>query len=123
MEELLKNVQARLKMDDAEFNSYLSDVTHTTRILEEEKIEFQPDFRLVFYAHMVSLAKRLKENISLDCGDDCPEDELDKEAVKVSEKIIFPLAEKYKRELNRMEIILAGIQLQLAMDMQKESKK
>ena len=104
MEELLKNVQARLKMDDVEFNSYLSDVTHTTRILEEEKIEFQPDFRLVFYAHMVSLAKRLKENISLDCGDDCPEDELDK-------------------EVDRMEIILAGIQLQLAIDMQKESKK
>ena len=77
------------------------------QILKEEKIEFLPDFKLVFYAHMISLAKRLKEDIALDCGDDCPEDEVEREAIEVSEKIIIPLAEKYKRDLNRMEIVLA----------------
>ena len=56
---------------------------------------------------MISLAKRLKEDIALDCGDDCPEDEVEREAIEVSEKIIIPLAEKYKRDLNRMEIVLA----------------
>lgn len=121
MEKLLKDVQSRLKMEDEEFNSYLSDVEHTTQILKEEGVEFLPDFKLVFYAHIVSLAKRLKENIPLNCGDDCPEDEVEKEAIAISEKIIFPLAEKYERELERMEIILAGIQLQLALEMQKEN--
>lgn len=122
MKELLKDVQTRLKMEDAEFNSYLPDAEHTTKVLAEEGIEFQPDFKLVFYAHMVSLAKRLKDDIPLDCGDDCPEDEVEKEAIAVSEKIILPLAEKYGRKLNRMEIVLAGIQLQLAMEMQKENQ-
>lgn len=122
MKELLKDVQTRLKMEDTEFDSYLPDVEHTTKVLIEEGIEFQSDFKLVFYAHMVSLAKRLKDDISLDCGDDCPEDEVEKEAIAVSEKIILPLAEKYGRELNRMEIVLAGIQLQLAMEMQKENQ-
>ena len=121
MKDLLKDVQTRLKMTDEEFNMYLPDTDHTAKILVEENIEFLPDFKLVFYAHMVSLAKRLKENIALDCGDDCPEDEVEKEAIGVSEKIIVPLAEKYERDLNRMEIILAAIQLQLAMEMQKEN--
>lgn len=121
MEKLLEEVQSRLKMEDGEFNSYLEDIEHTTKILKDEGVEFLPDFKLVFYAHIVSLAKRLKENIPLNCGDDCPEDEVEKEAIAISEKIIFPLAEKYKRELERMEIILAGIQLQLALEMQKEN--
>ena len=121
MKDLLKDVQTRLKMTDEEFEMYLPDAAHATKVLAEEKIEFLPDFKLVFYAHMVSLAKRLKEDISLDCGDDCPEDEVEKEAIEVSEKIIMPLAEKYKRDLNRMEIVLAAIQLQLAMEMQKEN--
>lgn len=121
MEALLKDVQQRLKMSDEEFESYNMDVVHIKKILKEEKVEFQPDFKLVFFSHMVSLAKRLKENIPLDCGDDCPENEVDKEAIRVSERIIVPLAEKYLVELNRMEIILAGIQLQLAMEMQKEN--
>ena len=46
---------------------------------------------------------------------------MEREAIEVSEKIIIPLAEKYKRDLNRMEIVLAAIQLQLAMEMQKEN--
>lgn len=121
MEKLLEEVQSRLKMEDGEFNSYLEDIEHTTKILKDEGVEFLPDFKLVFYAHIVSLAKRLKENIPLNCGDDCPEDEVEKEAIAISEKIIFPLAEKYKRELERMEITLAGIQLQLALEMQKEN--
>lgn len=122
MKDLLKDVQARLKMEDTEFNGYLPDAEHTEKILAEERIEFQPDFKLVFYAHIVSLAKRLKDDIPLDCGDDCPEDEVEKEAIAVSEKIIIPLVEKYGRKLNRMEIVLAGIQLQLAMEMQKENQ-
>lgn len=122
MKELLKDVQARLKMEDTEFNGYLPDTEHTEKILAEEGIEFQPDFKLVFYAHIVSLVKRLKDDIPLDCGDDCPEDEVEKEAIAVSEKIIIPLVEKYERKLNRMEIVLAGIQLQLAMEMQKENQ-
>jgi len=121
VKDLLKDVQTRLKMTEEEFNMYFPDAEHTTKILEEENIEFLPDFKLVFYAHMISLAKRLKEDIALDCGDDCPEDEVEKEAIEISEKIIMPLAEKYKRDLNRMEIVLAAIQLQLAMEMQKES--
>lgn len=121
MKDLLKDVQTRLKMTDEEFEMYLPDADHATKVLAEEKIEFLPDFKLVFYAHMVSLAKRLKEDISLDCGDDCPEDEVEREAIEVSEKIIMPLAEKYKRDLNRMEIVLAAIQLQLAMEMQQEN--
>ena len=80
MKELLKDVQTRLKMSDEEFDMYLPDAEHTTKILKEEKIEFLPDFKLVFYAHMISLAKRLKEDIALDCGDDCPEDEVEREA-------------------------------------------
>ena len=36
MEQLLKDVQNRLKMEDEEFNSYLDDVKHTTKILKEE---------------------------------------------------------------------------------------
>ena len=121
MKELLKDVQTRLKMSDEEFDMYLPDAEHTTKILKEEKIEFLPDFKLVFYAHMISLAKRLKEDIALDCGDDCPEDEVEREAIEVSEKIIIPLAEKYKRDLNRMEIVHAAIQLQLALEMQNEN--
>ncbi len=121
MKELLKDVQARLKMSDEEFEMYLLDVEHTTKVLAEEKIEFLPDFKLVFYAHMVSLAKRLKEDISLDCGDDCPEDEVERKAIEISEKVILPLAKKYKRDLNRMEIVLAAIQIQLAMEMQEEN--
>ena len=121
MKDLLKNVQTRLKMTDEEFEMYLPDAEHATKVLAEEKIEFLPDFKLVFYAHMVSLAKRLKEYIGLDCGDDCPEDEVEREAIEVSEKIIMPLAEKYKRDLDRMEIVLAAIQLQLAMEMQQEN--
>lgn len=121
MKDLLKDVQMRLKMADEEFEMYLPDAAHATKVLAEEKIEFLPDFKLVFYAHMISLAKRLKEDISLDCGDDCPEDEVEREAIEVSEKIIMPLAEKYKRDLNRMEIVLAAIQLQLAMEMQQEN--
>lgn len=121
MKDLLKNVQTRLKMTDEEFEMYLPDAEHATKVLAEEKIEFLPDFKLVFYAHMVSLAKRLKEDIRLDCGDDCPEDEVEREAIEVSEKIIMPLAEKYKRDLDRMEIVLAAIQLQLAMEMQQEN--
>ena len=46
---------------------------------------------------------------------------MEREAIEVSEKIIISLAEKYKRDLNRMEIVLAAIQLQLAMEMQKEN--
>lgn len=121
MKDLLKDVQTRLKMTDEEFEMYLPDADHATKVLAEEKIEFLPDFKLVFYAHMVSLAKRLKEDIGLDCGDDCPEDEVEREAIEVSEKIIMPLAEKYKRDLNRMEIVFAAIQLQLAMEMQQEN--
>ena len=117
MKDLLKNVQTRLKMTDEEFEMYLPDAEHATKVLAEEKIEFLPDFKLVFYAHMVSLAKRLKEDIGLDCG----EDEVEREAIEVSEKIIMPLAEKYKRDLDRMEIVLAAIQLQLAMEMQQEN--
>ena len=115
MKDLLKNVQTRLKMTDEEFEMYLPDAEHATKVLAEEKIEFLPDFKLVFYAH------RLKEDIGLDCGDDCPEDEVEREAIEVSEKIIMPLAEKYKRDLDRMEIVLAAIQLQLAMEMQQEN--
>lgn len=122
MKELLIDVQRRLKMSDKEFELYLPDVEHTTCILKEEKIEFIPDFKLVFFSHMVSLSKRLKDKIDLDCGDDYPEDEVDKNAIKVSERIIIPLSKKYNCNLNKMEIILAGIQIQLAMEMQQENK-
>ncbi|WP_291255513.1 hypothetical protein [Fusobacterium sp.] len=120
MELLLKDVQERLKMADEEFLSYDADIKHITQILKDEEIEFQPDFKLVFYAHMVSLMKRLKEDIPLNCGEDCPEEEVEIRAIKVAEKLIEPLAKKYVRDLNRMEIILAGIQLQLAIEMQKQ---
>lgn len=122
MKKLLKNVQMRLKMSNIEFESYLPDAYHTAQILKEEEIEFIPDFKLVFYAHMVSLSKRLKEGIMLECGEDCPEDEVEKRAIEVSERIILPLAKKYEKPLDKMEIILAAIQLQLAMEMQRESQ-
>lgn len=122
MEKLLKDVQKRLKMTEEEFNSYGTGIEHTCKILAEEGIEFQEDFKLVFFSHMVSLMKRLNENIPLNCGDEYPEDEIDQEAIKVAEKIINPLAKQYLRNLDRMEIILASIQLQLAMEMQKENK-
>lgn len=120
MKEFLRGVQERLKLEDKEFEEYLIDLEHTTNILAQEKIEFLSEFKLVFYAHIVSLIKRLKENISLECGDNFPEDEVEKRAVSISEKIILPMIEKYNREVDRMEIILAAIQLQLAMEMQKE---
>lgn len=118
MEILLKDVQERLKMSDEEFEYYKLDIKHVKQVLKEEKIEFQPDFKLVFYTHMVSLMKRLKEDIPLNCGEDCPEEEVEIRAVKVAEKLIEPLAKKYVRSLDRMEIILAGIQLQLAIEIQ-----
>lgn len=48
MKDLLKDVQTRLKMTDEEFEMYLPDADHTTKILAEEKIEFLPDFKLYF---------------------------------------------------------------------------
>lgn len=117
MENLLLDVKKRLKLSDEEFNSYRGDLDHTTKVLEEEGIEFQADFKLVFYSHMTSLAKRLKDNTPLDCGDDYPEDEVEADAIRISEKIITPINENYKRELDRLEIILAAIQVQLAMEM------
>ena len=53
MEALLKDVQQRLKMSDEEFESYNMDVEHTEKILKEENIEFQPDFKLVFFIYFI----------------------------------------------------------------------
>ncbi len=117
MEALLKDVQSRLKMSDEEFNSYRNELDYTTVVLEKHGIEFVDDFKLVFYSHMTSLAKRLKENITLDCGEDCPEDEVEKKALEVSEEIIMPIGKKYEREVDRLEIVLAAIQIQLALEM------
>ena len=37
MKDLLKNVQTRLKMTDEEFEMYLPDAEHATKVLAEEK--------------------------------------------------------------------------------------
>ncbi len=117
MEQLLKDVQSRLKMSNEEFNSYKNELNYTTMILEKYGIDFTDDFKLIFYSHMTSLAKRLKEGITLDCREDFLEDEVEKKALIISEEIILPIGKKYKKEINRLEIVLAAIQIQLALEM------
>ncbi|MGB6127245.1 MAG: hypothetical protein WBG30_00715 [Psychrilyobacter sp.] len=119
MKELLEDVRQRQKMDNIEFNTYMEEINFITKVLEEEKIEFSGDFKLVFYSHMVSFINRLREKISLDCGEDNPEDELDKRSLEVSEKILVEISKKYTENLDRLEVVLAAIQIQLAIELEK----
>lgn len=117
---MLEDIKNRLKMENDEFQEYAKEINHVENILNEEGIRFQDDFKLVFFSHMISLAKRFKEDISLNCGDDIPEDEVDTNSIRISERIIYPINQRYSNTLDRLEVILAAIQIQLALDMQNE---
>lgn len=119
MKELLEDVRQRQKMENEEFDTYMDEINFFTEVLEEEGIEFSGDFKLVFYSHMVSFINRLREHINLDCGEDNPEDELEERSLKISERMLTKISEKYTGNLDRLEIVLAAIQIQLAIELKE----
>ena len=86
----------------------------------ENNVIFTYEFKLVFYSHIVSFCQRLEAKEKLNVTNSGFEEEVSKEAYGISSKIITMLSEKYGTEADDLEIILAAIQIQLALEFQNQ---
>lgn len=116
----LEDVRQHLGLSESEFSKYTDNAAEVEKILEENNVAFTYEFQLVFYSHIVSFCQRLETNEKLNVTNSGFEDEVSKEAYKISAKIIKMLSEKYQTEADELEIILAAIQIQLALEFQNQ---
>ena len=116
----LEDVRQHLGLSEADFSKYTENAAEVEKILEENNVIFTYEFRLVFYSHIISFCQRLEAKGKLNVTNSGFEEEISKEAYEISSKIIKMLSEKYGTEADELEIILAAIQIQLALEFQNQ---
>ncbi|WP_435308855.1 PRD domain-containing protein [Sebaldella termitidis] len=116
----LEDVRQHLGLSEADFSKYTESAAEVEKILEENNVIFTYEFKLVFYSHIVSFCQRLEAKEKLNVTNSGFEEEVSKEAYGISSKIITMLSEKYGTEADDLEIILAAIQIQLALEFQNQ---
>lgn len=116
----LEDVRQHLGLSEEDFLKYIDYTAEVGKILEENNVIFTYEFRLVFYSHIISFCQRLEAKEKLNVTNSGFEEEVSKEAYEISSKIIKMLSEKYGTEADELEIILAAIQIQLALEFQNQ---
>ena len=116
----LEDVRQHLELSEADFLKYIDYTTETGEILEENNVIFTYEFRLVFYSHIISFCQRLEAKEKLNVTNSGFDEEISRKAYEISSKIIKMLSEKYGTEADELEIILAAIQIQLALEFQNQ---
>ena len=116
----LEDVRQHLELSEADFLKYIDYTTEIGEILEENNVIFTYEFRLVFYSHIISFCQRLEAKEKLNITNSGFDEEISRKAYEISSKIIKMLSEKYGAEADELEIILAAIQIQLALEFQNQ---
>ncbi|MCP1226391.1 PRD domain-containing protein [Sebaldella sp. S0638] len=116
----LEDVRQHLGLSEEEFSKYTDNAAEVEKILERNNVVFTYEFKLVFYSHIISFCQRLETNEKLNVTNSGFEEEISKDAYSISSEIIKMLSEKYETEADDLEIILAAIQIQLALEFQNQ---
>lgn len=119
-QKFLDDVKHHLDLSEAEFSKYLDNVFKVEKILEKNGVKFTYEFMLVFYSHIISYCQRLETKEKLNVTNSGFEDEVSKKAYNISSEILTMLVKEYNAELDDLEIILAAIQIQLALEIQEQ---
>lgn len=119
-QKFLDDVKHHLNLTETEFLTYLDNVNRVEEILEKNGVKFTYEFMLVFYSHIISYCQRLETKERLNVTNSGFEDEVSEKAYKISSEILTMLVKEYSAELDDLEIILAAIQIQLALEIQEQ---
>ena len=119
-QKFLDDVKHHLDLSDEVFSKYLDKVSKVEKILEKNGVKFTYEFQLVFYSHIISYCQRLENKEKLNVTNSGFEDEVSEKAYAISSEIITMLVREYNAELDDLEIILAAIQIQLALEFQEQ---
>ena len=116
----LEDVRQHLGLSEEDFSGYTDNTLEVEKILDRNNVEFTYEFKLVFYSHIISFCQRLEAKEKLNVTNSGFEEEISKDAYNISSEIIKMLSEKYQTEADDLEIILAAIQIQLALEFQNQ---
>jgi PRD domain protein (TIGR03582 family) len=109
---LIKN---NLNLNDAEIEEVREDLEHVEKILEKYDISFQDTFAIGFYNHIVSLISRAKTGKFVTPIEEDMISELTKESISIASEMLEEIFRRYKRDINKSEIYLVSIHIQVAM--------
>lgn len=110
---ILKN---NLNIGDKEIEKIKEDVEQVENVIEKYNIKFEDTFAISFYNHIVSFINRVIDNEFVEPIDESIVSEITDQSINISQEMLRDIFEKYGREINKSEIYLVSIHIQLAMN-------
>ncbi|WP_180964025.1 PRD domain-containing protein [Haloimpatiens massiliensis] len=112
--EYLNLIRNNLKIDENKLKDIEKDIEHVNSVLVKYNINFQDNFAISFWNHVISFVDRVKNNEFVDeLGEDML-NELSEESIKIATELFSDIFVRYGREQNLSEIYLVAIHIQVA---------
>jgi PRD domain protein (TIGR03582 family) len=108
-------VKDNLNLNEAEIEDIKEDLEHVEKVLDKYDINFQDTFAIGFYNHIVSFISRAKDGEFVAPIEEETISELTKESINIASEMLEEIFRRYKRDINKSEIYLVSIHIQVAM--------
>lgn len=110
---ILKN---NLNVGDREIEKVRKDIEHVENVMETYNINFEDTFAISFYNHIISFVNRAIDDEFVEPIDESLVSEITAKSINIAEEMLKDIFKKYGREVNKSEIYLVSIHIQLAMN-------
>jgi PRD domain protein (TIGR03582 family) len=109
-------VKDKLNLSETEIENVREDLEYVEKVLEKHNINFQANFEIAFYNHIISFISRAKTGEFIAPIEDDMISEISEEAIEIASEMLKEIFLKYKRSINKSEIYLVSTHIQIAMN-------
>lgn len=109
-------VKNSLNLKDDEIEEIKEDLEYVESILGKYDVEFENAFEIGFYNHIISFISRAKTGEFVAPIEEETVSELTDTSISIATEMLEKIFTKYERSINKSEIYLVAIHIQLAMN-------